>query len=1025
MTSLPSSEHVPSSDRLRPRFDPLVVARGDLYALRGAITIRYGDANRVAAHVRGSQLYDVSLRYTRGIRGSGSIACTCSCGHARGARRLCKHVWAVLRIAERRGHLSSAARDRGLLEIHATTDAEPADLAREEPRWRIDLPGSTPYSGLVVDTYASTYAGHHAQTTFRRDGHDEPGERGLSTPQHVAALARTGLAEVLHRYDRPPEPLAFDDSEPFRLVIVIAEGSAAEASLGELVVHGELRRGDETIPLDEMSAIYHDGLAFVGSRALRVERDAPLRWVTALRKQGNELVVPPEDALRFLRDLVTKSRPELFELPPSFALTHGAGFRTRVHVRRPDGDGVAPPRSLQADVFFAYEGGAVAAWRDRGALVVETAARRILVRDRDAEQAAVARLISAGFSTNRSARAGALKIAPTRLTSAILALPPEHFVVEADGVLHRAATTSSLSVSSNIDWFDVRGTVEFGGHYAPAPALLEAAKRGERLVRLGDGSVGILPDEWLARVGRVLELSSESAEGDAIRLRFRPAQLALVDAMLGDEGEAIAWHGPVALLRRQLGQGLELPLATAPPSFRGELRDYQRAGLAWMQWLEGLGLSGCLADDMGLGKTIQVLALLVARQGRARDDTTSLVVAPRSVVYNWIAEAKKFAPSLRVEELRSGTTDDETRAADVLVTTYGIVRRRAADLAKRPFDYVVLDEAHAIKNAGASTTQAVRGLCSRHRLALTGTPVENHLGELTSLFDFLNPGMFGPQVRRMARACLEITPEQGSRLGRGLRPFVLRRRKSDVLSELPPRIDQTIVCEMESAQRSIYDRVKRHYQAILRHEIDEEGLDACRFHVLEALLRLRQIACHPGLVDPELAGRSSAKLDVLRELLEPIVAERKKAIVFSQFTRLLDIVGADLDARGIRFARLDGSSTNRQALVERFQHDPTCNVFLVSLKAGGVGLNLTAAEYVFILDPWWNPAAEAQAVDRAHRMGQTKTVVAYRLLCQGTIEERVAELQEKKRNLVSAVFSETEGPRLGSLSVDDVEMLLS
>jgi hypothetical protein len=307
-----------------------------------------------------------------------------------------------------------------------------------------------------------------------------------------------------------------------------------------------------------------------------------------------------------------------------------------------------------------------------------------VVRDSDAEQAAVAELLAAGFDRARRRDDGrGLKIAPARLTDAIVALPPERFVVEADGIVHRRATAASLSAETGIDWFDLTAKVEFDDQHVEVPALLEAAKRGDKVVRLGDGTVGILPAEWLARVGEVADLAAEPAasdENDAndgaepVALRFHRTQLALVDAMLGG---GVAWDGPLASLKKQLGGSRELALADAPPGFRGELRDYQRAGLAWMQWLEDLGFSGCLADDMGLGKTIQVLALLAARKHRERDDTTSLVVAPRSVIYNWLDEAKRFAPGLRVAELRTDTTEDEALACDVVVTTYGIVRRRA------------------------------------------------------------------------------------------------------------------------------------------------------------------------------------------------------------------------------------------------------------------------------------------------------------------------------------------------------------
>ena len=426
---------------------------------------------------------------------------------------------------------------------------------------------------------------------------------------------------------------------------------------------------------------------------------------------------------------------------------------------------------------------------------------------------------------------------------------------------------------------------------------------------------------------------------------------------------------------------------------------------------------------MGLGKTIQVLALLADRHARGVARGPSLVVAPRSVVHNWIDEARRFAPGLRVRELRATTTNAEALEADLLVTTYGVLRRGIEQKTTMWFDYVILDEAHAIKNARGRTSQAMRSLRSRHRLALTGTPVENHLGELEALFEFLDPGMLGPWFHAAAKHGFDLDPDSAAQLGRGLRPFVLRRTKGEVLRELPPRIDQTLVCTMDPPQRAAYERTKKHYQAYVLEVLQKRGEAEARFEVLEALLRLRQIACHPGLVDPGRRGERSAKLDVLISHLEPLARQGKKALVFSQFTSLLDLVEPDLTARGIAFARLDGGTRDRKACVARFQTDPTCNVFLVSLKAGGVGLNLTAAEYVFLLDPWWNPAAEQQAIDRAHRMGQQNTVLTYRLLCEGTIEERVAELQAKKRLLASSVLDTTS--HAGSLSAADLETLLS
>ena len=466
--------------------------------------------------------------------------------------------------------------------------------------------------------------------------------------------------------------------------------------------------------------------------------------------------------------------------------------------------------------------------------------------------------------------------------------------------------------------------------------------------------------------------------------------------------------------------------------------------------MEEFGFGGCLADDMGLGKTVQVLALLEAKRveaastpsqknGKAIADRKrsaaitapplkTLVVAPKSLVFNWIDEAKRFAPELRVLDY-TGLARRECREtladADLIVTTYGTLRQDILALRDIEFQMVVLDKAQAIKNPGSQSAKACRLLNARQRLAMTGTPVENHLGDLWSIFEFLNPGMLGrsSNLRLFAGKSL---PDKSSveLLAKALRPFLLRRTKEQVLKELPDKTEQTLYCEMEEKQRRLYDELRDHYRASLAKKIKTEGIGKSKIQVLEALLRLRQAACHPALIDKSKSDIPSAKLETLLEQLGEVLAEGHKALVFSQFTSLLALVKKELDSRKIVYEYLDGKSTRRKDKVERFQNDPACQAFLISLKAGGHGLNLTAADYVFILDPWWNPAIEAQAVDRAHRLGQSKPVFAYRLIARDTVEEKILELQSQKRGLAEAVITADEN-LLRSLTADDLQLLLS
>ncbi|WP_432798761.1 SNF2-related protein [Poriferisphaera sp. WC338] len=690
----------------------------------------------------------------------------------------------------------------------------------------------------------------------------------------------------------------------------------------------------------------------------------------------------------------------------------------------------------------------------------------LIRRDKKAEREAVGQLGSLGLRQANQANPDMLVMTMKQIPFVISRLIAAGWAVSADRLVVRTAGPPSLSVTSGTDWFELRGTVKFkkadGTEQDVAlPDILKAARNGRSMIELDDGSQGLLPEEWLAEHG----LLTAMGELEEDHLRFRPSQAALLDSLL-DERELVHVDEQFDFARNQLRafDGIK-PLEPAEGKFHGILRPYQKDGLGWFSFLRTFGMGGILADDMGLGKTVQVLAMLEARyQGiEAHMDKTldgekpkhrpSIVVVPRSVVFNWIDEAEKFTPDLRVMAY-AGTDRAEQRADfanhDLIVTSFGLMRRDIEELQHQEFDYIILDEAQAIKNASSQSAKSARILGGRHRLALTGTPIENHLGDLWSIFEFLNPGMLGSNARfaDIIRAGSRSVQREASEEEEGaakhsmlqqiagsLRPFILRRTKAQVLTDLPPKTEQTIVCSMEPEQRKVYDDLRMYYRSALMNQLDAAvpagvtapsgtGMGKSTFMVLEALLRLRQASCHPGLIDEARADEPAAKLEVLLERVADIIEEGSKALVFSQFTSMLALVRRKLDERGIPYCYLDGQTRNRKEVVEKFQTDESIPLFLISLKTGGLGLNLTAAEYVFILDPWWNPAVEAQAIDRTYRIGQTKPVFAYRLICEDTVEQRIAEMQARKRKLADAIVGGEENI-LRSLTRDDLEKLLS
>lgn len=590
------------------------------------------------------------------------------------------------------------------------------------------------------------------------------------------------------------------------------------------------------------------------------------------------------------------------------------------------------------------------------------------------------------------------------------------------GKVNRATPAVRVNITSGIDWFDLKAVVEYGDQQVSLQEVRKALKRGERYVKLADGSIGQIPEQWLEKYKHLWGLAEETSDG----LRVRDYHLSLLDTLL-DEQEVAK---PADLLqRRERLRGFEqISAQELPEGFDGELRLYQKHGFDWLYFLREYKFGGILADDMGLGKTIQVLAFLQSLCERGSRQAASLLVVPKSLIANWQREANRFTPGLSFLEYVGNLRSKETTAFDgydVILTTYGTMLKDIEILRQYKFHYAILDESQAIKNPLAKSAKAARLLNAEHRLVMTGTPVENNTFELWSQFAFLNPGLLGNMEYFKREFASPIESNQDEQSAATLRklvyPFILRRTKEQVAPELPPRTERVIYTDMDAAQKKLYSRTRDRYRAELMGLIEKQGIQDARFRIIEGLLRLRQIAIHPALVERDYRG-GSPKFEVLLQTLETLQAERHKALIFSQFVETLKLVRRELDSQTIPYAYLDGKTANRQAQVDLFQEDPAVPFFLISLKAGGVGLNLTAADYVIHLDPWWNPAVEMQASDRAHRIGQEKPVFVYKIIARDTVEEKILQLQEKKRALVASLIT-TETSFFKSLTSEDVKML--
>lgn len=590
-----------------------------------------------------------------------------------------------------------------------------------------------------------------------------------------------------------------------------------------------------------------------------------------------------------------------------------------------------------------------------------------------------------------------------------------------------AKPSTHIYISSNTDWFDAKVDILFGDQRVTVAEVKKALANKQQFVQLADGTLGILPDEWLKKYSLLFRVG----EGKTDKLKLSRYHLSVIDELYENRNEeelTIALEEKYERIRA-FDQIKELP---PPENLQPILRPYQVAGFQWLNYLQEVSWGGILADDMGLGKTIQALSFLQHYHQQNRG-MKALVVCPTTLIYNWENEIKKFTPTLSYhihhgpQRLRDAEALGES---NVIITTYGTLRSDIKTFIQIPLDYVVLDESQAIKNPASKVTKAAALLNAKNRLCMSGTPLQNNTFDIFAQMNFLNPGMLGTMEFFRQEFSIPIDkfgePEQKEHLKKLLYPFILRRTKEQVAKDLPEKTETILFCEMGDEQRKIYDAYRNDFRARILGTIEVQGIQKSQLTILQGLMKLRQICDSPAILnETEKFENHSIKLEELtREITENI--GNHKALIFSQFLGMLALIREKLTKQGVHYEYFDGSTAapDREKAIQSFQNDDDVRVFLISLKAGGVGLNLTAADYVYIVDPWWNPAVEQQAIDRTHRIGQTKNIFAYRMICKDTIEDKIMQLQERKRLLAKELIAD-DATFVKALSREDVEYLFS
>jgi non-specific serine/threonine protein kinase len=688
--------------------------------------------------------------------------------------------------------------------------------------------------------------------------------------------------------------------------------------------------------------------------------------------------------------------------------------------------------------IFTYKGFDTKA-KDRDELIVPDGNKVIIVhRNRDAEQEFIYRLrtLHSNFVSFDDGAALALKGADVLKNNWFFLfvdamneqkVPVYGFELLKNFRFNTAKPSTHIFISSNTDWFDAKVDIVFGDQKVSVAEVKKALANKQQFVQLNDGTLGILPEEWLKKYSLLFRVG----EGKTDKLKLSRYHLSVIDELYETRNEEELTIELEEKYQR-IRDFNDIREIEAPTQLQFILRPYQVAGYQWLNYLHEVNWGGILADDMGLGKTVQALSF-IQHYFETYQSVKALVVCPTTLIYNWENEIKKFTPSLSYYIHHGPVRNrdvEEWQKHNIVITTYGTLRSDIKLFISVPFDYVVLDESQAIKNPSSKVTKAVSLLHAKHRLCMSGTPLQNNTFDIYAQMNFLNPGMLGTMEFFRQEFSIPIDKfggeEQKDHLRKILYPFILRRTKEQVAKDLPDKTETILFCEMGDEQRKIYDAYRNEFRSKIMGTIEDQGIQRSQLTILQGLMKLRQICDSPAILnESEKFENHSIKLEELaREIAENI--GNHKALIFSQFLGMLALIRGKLEEIGVKYEYFDGSTSapDREKAIQAFQNDEETRVFLISLKAGGVGLNLTAADYVYIVDPWWNPAVEQQAIDRTHRIGQTKNIFAYRMICKDTIEDKIIKLQEKKRQLAKELIAD-DASFVKALTREDVEYLFS